>query len=96
VRRRATRKNKKERRNGSKEHERTKSSIDGGEMATEIEIATEKGISVAGEWMMTRAAMIRAVTGRNFYILWPFFKKFILNSIQSRIVLEYFVRINID
>jgi len=74
-----TRKNKKERRNGSKEHERTKSSTDGGKTATEIEIATEKGTSVADEWMMIRAAMIRAVIGRNFYILWPFFKKIILN-----------------
>lgn len=43
----------------------TRSSTDGGETAIEIEIATEKEISVAGEWMTTRAVMIRAVIGRN-------------------------------
>lgn len=80
MRRRATRKNKEERRNGSKEHEQTRSSTDDEEMAIEIEIATEKETSVAGEWMTTRAAMIQAVIGRNFYILWPSLKKSILNE----------------
>lgn len=65
VKRHATRKSKEERKNGNKEHERTKSSTDGGETATEIEIAIETGTSVAGEWMTTRAVMIQAVIGRN-------------------------------
>lgn len=50
AKRRATRRSRGERRNESKEHERTKSSTGGGEMATEIEIATETGTNVeAGE-----------------------------------------------
>lgn len=63
VKRHATRKSKEERKNGNKEHERTKSLTDGGETATEIEIATET--NVADEWMTTRAVMIQAVIGRN-------------------------------
>lgn len=62
-------KNKEERRNGSKEREQTRSSTDGEEMVTEIEIAIEIETSVAGEWMTTRAVMIRAVIGRNLYIV---------------------------
>lgn len=60
-------KSREERRNGNKGRERMKSSTGGG--VTEIEIATEIGTSVAGEWMTTRAAMIRAVIGRNFYVV---------------------------
>lgn len=62
-------KNKEEKRNESKERERTRNSIDGGEMVIEIEIATETGINVAGEWMTTRAVMIRAAIGRNLSLL---------------------------
>lgn len=69
MRRRATRKSREERRNGNKGHERTRSSTDGGETATEIEIATERGISVAGEWTTTRAVMIQAVIGRHLYVV---------------------------
>lgn len=58
-------KNKEERKNESKERERTRNSTDGGETVTEIEIATETGTSVAGEWMTTRAVVIRAVIGKN-------------------------------
>lgn len=54
-------KSREERRSESKGHERTRSSTDGGETATEIEIATERGTSVAGEWTMTRAVTIPAV-----------------------------------
>jgi len=66
VKRRATRKSREERRNGSKEHEQMKSSTDGEETATEIEIATEKETSVADEWMTTKTVMIQAVIGRSF------------------------------
>jgi len=38
-----------------------RSSTGGEETATEIEIATETGTSVVGEWTTTRAVMIRAV-----------------------------------
>lgn len=62
-------KSREEKRNGNKGRERMKSLTGGGETVTEIEIATEIGTSVAGEWMTTRAAMIRAVIGRNFYVV---------------------------
>lgn len=58
-------KSKEERRNESKGPGRTRNSTDGGEMVTEIEIATETGTNAAGEWMTIRAVMIRAVIGRN-------------------------------
>lgn len=77
MKRRATRKNKEERRNGSKGHEQMRNSTDGGEMATEIEIATETGTSVAGEWMTTRAVTIRAVIGRNLHVVAASFEKII-------------------
>lgn len=74
----------------------TKSSTDGEETATEIEIATETGTSVAGEWMTIRVVMIRAVIGRNFFSIMAasfeksYSKPFSLEQCQNRSVRKVF------
>lgn len=67
MKKRAMKKSREGKKSGSKEHEQTRSSTDGGETATETETATEIETNVVDEWMMRRAAMIRAVIGKNFF-----------------------------
>lgn len=68
MKKRAMKKSREGKKSGSKEHEQTRSSTDGGETATETETATEIETNVVrDEWMMRRAVTIRAVIGKNFF-----------------------------
>lgn len=70
AKKRVTKRNKEGRRNGNKERERMKSLTGGGEMATEIEIATEIGTNVeAGEWTTIKIVTTLAVIGEYLFVL---------------------------
>lgn len=64
AKKRGTKRSREGRRSGNKERERMKSLTGGGEMVTEIEIATEIGTNVeAGEWTTIKIVTTLAVTG---------------------------------
>lgn len=68
AKKRGTKRSKEGRRSGNKERERMKSLIGGGEMVTEIEIATEIGTNgEAGEWTTIKIVTTLAVIGEYLF-----------------------------